>query len=58
MKAFQDHYPKNLSYCYGCGSNNEHRIKTFWDGDKTVTRFTPGLPHTAVPGFTADCSSS
>ena len=54
MKAFQDHYPDNLSHCYGCGSNNEygHRIKTFWDGDETVTRFTPEPYHTAVPGFT------
>lgn len=43
MKAFQDHYPDNLSHCCGCGSNNDHghRIKTFWEGDEPVTRFTP-----------------
>jgi len=54
MKAFQDYYPENLSHCYGCGAKNEHghRIKTFWDGDETVTRFTPEPFHTAVPGFT------
>lgn len=54
MKAFQDHYPENLSHCCGCGSNNEHghRIKTFWDGDETVTCFTSESYHTAVPGFT------
>lgn len=53
MKAFQDHYPENVSHCYGCGSLNPHghRIKTFWDGDETVTRFTPEPYHTAVPGF-------
>ncbi len=53
MKAFQDYYPENLSHCYGCGSHNPHghQIKTVWDGDETVTRFTPQPYHTAVPGF-------
>ena len=53
MKAFQDYYPENLSHCYGCGSHNSHghQIKTVWDGDETVTRFTPQPYHTAVPGF-------
>ena len=54
MKAFQDYYPENVSHCYGCGSLNihGHQIKTFWDGDETVTRFTPKPWHTAVPGYT------
>ena len=54
MKAFQEYYPDNLSHCYGCGANNHHghRIKTYWDGDETVTRFTPEPYHTAVPGYT------
>ena len=54
MKAFQDYYPENVSHCYGCGSLNVHghQIKTFWDGDETVTRFTPKPWHTAVPGYT------
>ena len=54
MKAFQDYYPENLAHCYGCGRLNPHghQIKTFWDGDETVTRFTPLPHHTAVPGFT------
>ena len=54
MKAFQDYYPENVSHCYGCGSKNQHghRIRTFWDGDETVTRFVPEPWHTAVPGFT------
>jgi len=53
MKAFQDHYPADVAHCYGCGALNTHghRIKTFWDGDGTVTRFTPQPFHTAVPGF-------
>ena len=54
MKAFQDYYPENVAHCYGCGSLNAHghQIKTFWDGDETVTRFTPKPWHTAVPGYT------
>ena len=53
MKAFQDHYPEDVAHCYGCGALNTHghRIRTFWDGDGTVTRFTPQPFHTAVPGF-------
>lgn len=53
MSAFQDHYPENLSHCYGCGSHNEHghQIKTHWDGDETVTRYQPQPFHTAIPGF-------
>lgn len=53
MKAFQDYYPENVSHCYGCGSNNSHghRIKTIWDGDETLTWFTPEPYHTAIPGF-------
>lgn len=53
MKAFQDYYPENLAHCYGCGSNNSHghRIKTFWEGEESVTRFMPEPYHTAIPGF-------
>jgi acyl-coenzyme A thioesterase PaaI-like protein len=53
MKSFQDYYPEDLSHCYGCGSLNEHgyRIKTFWEGEESVTRFSPKSFHTAVPGF-------
>lgn len=52
-KAFQDYYPENVAHCYGCGRLNEygHQIKTFWDGDETVTRFTPQPYHTAIPGY-------
>jgi len=53
MKAFQDYYPENVSHCYGCGSSNVHghRIKTNWDGEESVTWFTPEPFHTAVPGY-------
>ena len=53
MKAFQDHYAADVAHCYGCGALNTHghRIKTYWDGDATVTRFMPQPYHTAVPGF-------
>ena len=53
MNAFQDYYGENVSHCYGCGSLNSHghRIKTTWDGDETLTRFTPEPYHTAGPGF-------
>ena len=53
MRAFQDTYPENVAHCYGCGRLNEHghQIKTYWDGDETVTRFQPQPEHTAIPGF-------
>lgn len=52
-KAFQDYYPDELSYCYGCGRLNEHgyQIKTYWDDDESVTIFTPKPYHTAIPGY-------
>jgi len=53
MKAFQDYYPENVAQCYGCGSNNSHghQIKTHWDGEETVTFFTPEPYQMSVPGF-------
>ena len=53
QKAFQDYYPENTSYCYGCGSLNQHghQIKTYWDGDQTVTSFQPQPYHIAIPGY-------
>ena len=52
-KAFQDFYPDNLSYCYGCGRLNEHgmQIKTHWQGEESVTYYQPRPYHTAVPGY-------
>jgi acyl-coenzyme A thioesterase PaaI-like protein len=53
MKAFQDYYPENVAHCYGCGGLNDHghRIKTYWEGEESVTRFNPESFHTAIPGF-------
>jgi acyl-coenzyme A thioesterase PaaI-like protein len=52
-KAFQDYYPDDVAHCYGCGRLNErgHQLKSYWDGDETVARFTPQPYHTAVPGY-------
>jgi acyl-coenzyme A thioesterase PaaI-like protein len=51
--AVQDHYSDNVAHCYGCGRLNEHglKIRTFWEGEGTVSRFRPRPEHTAVPGF-------
>jgi acyl-coenzyme A thioesterase PaaI-like protein len=52
-KSFQDHYPEHMSHCYGCGSLNHagHQIKTHWDGEESVSRFTPDQHHVAIPGY-------
>lgn len=52
-RAFQDYYPDDLSYCYGCGRLNErgHQIKSFWEGNESVASFTPKPYHIAVPGY-------
>lgn len=51
--AFQDHYPDELSHCYGCGRLNPDglQLKSYWDGDETVARFRPRPSHTAIPGY-------
>lgn len=50
--AIQDFYPEDVAHCYGCGRLNEVglRLRTRWDGDETVTHFTPAPHHTAIPG--------
>ena len=52
-KAFQEYYTEDFSHCYGCGTNNEfgHQLKTYWDGEETVSHFTPKPEHTALPGY-------
>ena len=51
--AIQDLYPEHLAHCYGCGRLNEHghHIRTFQDGEQTVSEFLPDPSHIAVPGF-------
>ena len=53
MIAIQDTYPDDLAHCYGCGRLNEHglHLRTFWNGDETVTRYTPRPWHIAIPGY-------
>ncbi len=53
MNAIQDTYPAELSHCYGCGRLNPDglHIKSIWDGQKAIARFTPRPYHTAVPGY-------
>jgi len=52
-KPIQDYYPDDVAHCYGCGRLNEHghQLKSFWDGDETVSHFTPKEYHTAIPGY-------
>lgn len=52
-KVFQDLYPEDVAWCYGCGRLNAHghHIRSHWDGDTSVCHFTPEPYHTAVPGF-------
>jgi acyl-coenzyme A thioesterase PaaI-like protein len=51
--AFQETYPDDVSHCYGCGRLNEAglQLKSYWDGEETVARFTPRPEHTAIPGY-------
>jgi acyl-coenzyme A thioesterase PaaI-like protein len=53
MKSFQDYYPDELSYCYGCGRLNEHglQLKSYWDGEETVAIFHPRPDHISIPGY-------
>jgi len=51
--AFQDYYPDDFARCYGCGRLNQygHQIKSYWDGEETVSYFHPQPYHTALPGY-------
>lgn len=52
-KYFQENYSEDFSHCYGCGTLNEegHRIKSYWEGDTSICKYTPKPYNTAVPGF-------
>jgi hypothetical protein len=65
-KAFQDYYADRFSHCYGCGRLNPDglQLKSYWDGDETIARFTPrpeqsgGVPNHVYGGLIAsllDC---
>jgi len=53
VQAAQDFYPDDFAWCYGCGRLNEsgHHFRTSWQGEQTVTFYTPLQQHTAIPGF-------
>lgn len=64
--AFQDYYPERFSHCFGCGRSNPHghHLKSYWNGDETIARFTiptkysGGVPDYAYGGIVAsliDC---
>lgn len=52
-KPVQDFYPDEMARCYGCGRLNSegHQIKSVWDGEETLCKFTPKPYHTAIPGY-------
>src|SRR3989304_4344608 len=52
-KPVQDFYPEDLAWCYGCGrlTPDGYHLKTVWEGEETVTRFTPRPYHIAIPGY-------
>lgn len=51
--AVQDTYPEDFAHCYGCGKNNErgYQIKTYLDGETTLTEHTPEPFHTGARDF-------
>ena len=51
--AIQDDYPDDFAWCYGCGRLNKegHHFRTGWQGEQTVTIYTPRPEHLALPGF-------
>jgi len=53
QKAFQDYYPDQQSYCYGCGRLNQYglQIKSYWDGEESKAVYTPLPQHMAIPGY-------
>ena len=52
-KSFQDFYPESLQHCFGCGPKNQHghHVRSFWDGEESVARFTPEEFHLSFPGY-------
>lgn len=52
-KTIQDLYPEQFRHCYGCGKLNEHglKIKSYREGDETITIFEPREYHTGISGY-------
>ncbi|WP_243291013.1 PaaI family thioesterase [Bacillus sp. FJAT-47783] len=53
LKGIQDEYSDDFAWCYGCGRLNKegHHFQTNWEGNQTITIYTPLPEHTAIPGF-------
>ena len=52
--AFQDQYPDDYAHCFGCGRLNPHghHLKSYWDGEETVCRFSPDPKYSGgYPGY-------
>jgi acyl-coenzyme A thioesterase PaaI-like protein len=51
--AIQDFYPDDFAHCYGCGRLNPDglHLKSRWEGEDMVARFTPSPAQMALPGF-------
>lgn len=53
-KAIQDFYPDEYAHCFGCGRLNREglHIKSYWQGDESVCRFTAGPQYSGgFPGY-------
>jgi acyl-coenzyme A thioesterase PaaI-like protein len=53
LNAIQDEYPDDFAWCYGCGRLNKegYHFRTGWQGENTVTIYSPEPEHIALPGF-------
>lgn len=52
-QAIQDDYPDDYAWCYGCGRLNDagHHFRTGWQGERTLTVYTPLPEQMALPGY-------
>jgi acyl-coenzyme A thioesterase PaaI-like protein len=51
--AIQDFYPDDFAHCHGCGRLNKDglHVKSRWEGDDMVARYSPRADQIAMPGF-------
>ncbi len=51
-RPIQDFYHDDIATCLGCGRHNPQTlgVRTYWDGQEGLCRFTPSDQHTAFPG--------
>lgn len=53
MEAIQEYYEDEFAVCYGCGSLNKDglQLKTFLEGEETISKYTPKENKTAIKGI-------